>query len=138
MGHLGSPRRIGPRHAEFLLYMWLQLHPSRHNEWLKFDGLKAYLRRTVRMYKIGEEVKKYDTLDLSTFEARVPGRGAFTKFLTVAEQLSEGMHFVLYVENVLPVRFRHFFRRRGYVELGEAGAPPCFYRIPAVTIPLPL
>lgn len=61
-------------------------------------------------------VKHPRVLDIASIEARVYGRGAFTKLL----ETLKGRGFQIYVESVLNERFKFKLLRLGFTEVGES------------------
>lgn len=66
-------------------------------------------------------------LDLSSLEARKPGKGAFKKLFKHLRDKYKGLP--LYVENVLNPRFEVGLRKMGFVDLGPDYSP-CFFLPP--------
>lgn len=110
------------------------------NQWLQGSNLDIYFRIGKRYWPNSKKVTR--TLDIATITSLKPGKGHFTRFLTELESIQKDLGLVYYVENVQTKRFRNFFRKRGWSELGvgekgyqelDNGSTGCFYRlIPSV------
>lgn len=98
------------------------------NVWLQEGPLKVYVRHPGLHWVNGEMLKTFDLASVEVEESH-RGQGHFKRLL---ERLEDHVALAepIYIENVLPKRFRYFFRKRGYLELpctsGLPEAPPCF------------
>jgi len=87
--------------------------------------MKVYVRRGCWRWWEGELHE--NTLDIAniTVDEGKRGKGVFTAFLSRVEALGK----IIFIENVLDVRFQDFFRERGYTVArgGDPEIPVCSF-----------
>ncbi len=92
------------------------------NAWLYDDLMNLYVRKS-RRHVDGEA---YDALDIASIVVYKKGQGTFTAFLTEIEQACP--YPVIYIENVLEMRFRKFLLGKGYKRNHHSDDPPSYYK----------
>lgn len=82
-------------------------------KWLLINGFKMYVRKSKRYYN-GNII---DCVDLATIESTTTGTGLFT--LILEEILRKYPNKNLYVESILTNKFYNFFKKYGFVAIGD-------------------
>lgn len=84
------------------------------NKWLAVDCIHIYVRKSKRFYN-GIMI---DCLDLASIESDKTGTGLFTKILeSIIEKYPEKN---IYIESILSDNFYNFFKKYGFVTIGDA------------------
>lgn len=94
------------------------LASPRRNEWLAYDTMKVYVRKSNRMLPASREpVRCLDIANIQV-EPEVQNTGIFSVWLKDAlEQALLADISAVMIENVLTERFADFFRRQGWQEI---------------------
>lgn len=104
------------------------INGSARSQWLELPQIVVYLRKSKRTF---DHVHLAETFDISSVYARVPGHGAYKKFvekLRTIPDLSTRFQYI-YAENVMSKRFEKWFKKNKWIRIEPPYpcSPPCYY-----------
>lgn len=105
------------------------LSSTLRNAWIAEKHMKVYVRRSMRLINVGEEMSP--CLDLATVEVseKHRGKGILTAFLKRFEAEAKNQKRAVYIESILNPRLYDYLLENGYTRVPlSSDISPCVFK----------